>query len=549
MGLTTRTWGFWGLLAALFSGAFGASQSLADPAPGAWKEIQRAVVAQIREAGEAYKKGDVIAAKKILSDAYFEKFEAYGMEMVVKKHIASSRAYQLERMFGNIRKSMTADDRSGVDKAIGELADALREDAATLDNKNIQVEGAGYVAAPKAVSALPPIGDRQQTQTPVAEGSSPRKVAGEIKENLEKALTVYRGGDTHKAKGMVSDAYFDLFEGKGLEAMIAARSSRLKAELESKFGDILGLIDKGAPESRVELAVRELTAQLLDAADDLGEGGGWFNLFIASFSIIAREGFEAILILSAIIAYLRRTGNDGKVGIIGAGAFLAVIVSAVTAAVLMNLYTQSAAEREILEGVTMLIASAVLFYVSYWLISKAESAKWMDYIKKQAQKSIGKGSALALGFTAFIVVYREGAETVLFYSALFANSGSGAAAPIWAGFLAGSAALLAVYQAFKYGSAKIPIRSFFNVTSAILLYMAFVFAGEGVVELQVGGLISSTPLGWAPRFALLGIHPTLESLLAQGAFIMTALCVFTYIHALPPFRNKAERVSARKSEG
>jgi len=519
---------------------FNASQSLAKPAVKTWKEIQRVVVAQIHEASKTFKKGDIVTAKEILSDAYFEKFEALGMEMAVKKYISAAKAYQLERMFSKIRKRMTANDRNGVDKAVSDLAEALKKDATTLDLKDIQVEGAGYVVPVKTILSPPQAQDVKPKETQTTKAFSSESVAGEIEQYLKKALTLYRNGNSRQAKGLVSDAYFDLFEGKGLEAMIAIQSSSLKAELESKFGYIQGLMAKAASDEQVERAVRELSVQIIKVVGELGTSTGWFPLFIASFFIIIREGFEAILILSALITYLRRTENDEKVRIVGTGAFVAILLSVVTAFVFMKVYTQSGASREILEGITMLIAAAVLFYVSYWLTSKAEAAKWMSYIRKQVAESIGKGSMLTLGFAAFIVVYREGAETILFYSALLANSGDGSGAPIWSGFLVGVAALVAVYYAFKYGAAKIPIRPFFNVTSVFLFYMAFVFAGEGVIELQIGNLIKSTPLDWAPRIGFLGIHPTLESLSIQMMLLMAALVAIGYLYILQPFKARGK---------
>ena len=534
--VTARSWITDILYAAILTCVLGASFSVAGTAPVTWGDVQQTVITQISKARGAFGKGDMTTAREILSDAYFEKFEALGMEMVVKKYISSARAYQLERMFGNIRKSMAAGDREKVDQAIGDLEKALKQDAATLDKKGIPVEGAGYVIAAKTEPAPPQALKEKRAETMITAPSSPEKIAEEITRSLDGALRLYRDGDSRGAKAAVSDAYFDLFEGKGLEAMIAMWSGRLKTEIESKFSDIMGLMEKSAPDGRVEKAARDLSVQISETARELATSKGWLALFISSFFIIAREGFEAILILSALIAYLRRTGNEDKVRVVGAGVVIATILSVITAVIFMKAITQSSTGRENLEGITMLVASAVLFYVSYWLTSKAEAAKWMRYIQSQVAKSIGRGSVLTLGFAAFIVVYREGAETILFYSAMFANSGAGVGVPIWTGFAAGAGALVAVYYAFEYGTARIPIRPFFTVTGFFLFYMAFVFAGEGVVELQIGGLIRSTPLDWAPRIGFLGIHPTLESLLLQGALFMAALAALGYLYVIQPFK-------------
>ncbi len=279
-----------------------------------------------------------------------------------------------------------------------------------------------------------------------------------------------------------------------------------------------------------------MPGQLHKVANDLDSSASWFGLFVGSFFIIVREGFEAILIISALIAYLRGTGNHDKVKIVGLGALTAIILSVVTAILFLKIYTKSGASQENLEGITMLIAAAVLFYVSYWLTSKAEAAKWMSYIQSQVIRSVGKGSMFTLGLAAFIVVYREGAETILFYSTLFPNAEEGSSLPIWAGFAVGCLVLVVIYYLFKYGTAKIPIRPFFTVTSVILYYMAFVFAGKGILELQIGGLISATPIEWFPTVGFLGIFPTVESMTLQGAVIMAALIALGYLFIVQPFK-------------
>jgi high-affinity iron transporter len=183
-------------------------------------------------------------------------------------------------------------------------------------------------------------------------------------------------------------------------------------------------------------------------------------------------------------------------------------------------------QREALEGVTLLVATAVLFYVSYWLLSKIEVAKWNAFVKGRLEGALSTGSSWALASVAFLAVYREGFETILFYKALLTSAGSGAGGTpaVAAGVLLGAVALVVVYVAISRFGVKIPLRPFFAVTSAMLYYMAFVFAGKGIAALQEGGLVQMTVLEWAPRIPVLGIYPTAESLALQG--LLVALVVF-----------------------
>lgn len=362
--------------------------------------------------------------------------------------------------------------------------------------------------------------------------TEPEEIALQIKAELDEALELYRSGQAKKARAKVSGAYFDIFEGKGLEASIAAVSASSKTELESMFGRVLGMMGSAASAAEIEAAIGKLNGRMAEAVKTLLKGSNPYTPFINSLVIITREGFEAILIISALAAYLVKTGNSGKVKFVYQGSILAILASIATAYLAHLLFSANPASQEVLEGATMLLATAVLFYVSFWLISKAESLKWQRFIQKKVEASISKGSIAALGFTAFLAVYREGAETILFYRALFSSAGGATSHIIW-GFLVGLILLAAIFFAFRYGALLVPIRPFFAGTSILLYYLAFTFAGKGIVELQAGGVIGSRYLSSLPTIDFLGFYPTLQSLLAQGTLLMAALAGVIYLFIVP----------------
>jgi high-affinity iron transporter len=191
----------------------------------------------------------------------------------------------------------------------------------------------------------------------------------------------------------------------------------------------------------------------------------------------------------------------------------------------------------------MVVATAVLFYVSYWLLSKMEVVKWNQFVKSKVRDALDSGSALALASAAFLAVYREGFETVLFYKALFV-AGAGGTMPVVGGILAGSVVLVGVYVAINRFGVRLPLKPFFAVTSAFLYYMAFVFAGKGVAELQEGGLIGTTILSWAPRLPALGIYPTAESLGAQGVLVVLAVVALVWNFVVQPRRVRGVAAAA-----
>ena len=202
-----------------------------------------------------------------------------------------------------------------------------------------------------------------------------------------------------------------------------------------------------------------------------------------------REGLEAILIIGALLTFLAKTGAQDRKRDIHVGVGAAVLASLFTAVLLETVFQVTPARREVLEGAVMLTASAVLFYVSYWLLSKIEVARWNQFVKSQVQDAVTSGSALALATAAFLAVYREGFETVLFYKALVLAGPAGSTfVPVTAGIALGSLVLVAVYYAINRFGVRLPLKPFFAVTGLFLYYMAFLFAGRGIAELQEGGV-------------------------------------------------------------
>jgi high-affinity iron transporter len=262
----------------------------------------------------------------------------------------------------------------------------------------------------------------------------------------------------------------------------------------------------------------------------VADRGSGASLFLQSFLLLVREGFEAILIVAALMAFCSRAGADERRREVALGAWAAVAASLVTAAVLEMVFEVTPAQRELLEGVTMLVAVAVLFYVSYWLLSKIEADKWNAFLKTRMEAALTSGSALALASVAFLAVYREGVETILFYKALLASGGSGGLGAVALGIGGGAIALVVIYIVIMRLGMRIPMRPFFAVTGALLYYMAFVFAGKGIAELQEGNVIGTTVIEWAPRAPILGIYPTVQSLALQGLLVLLALAAF--VHAM-----------------
>ncbi|MGH7563432.1 MAG: FTR1 family iron permease [Gemmatimonadota bacterium] len=243
---------------------------------------------------------------------------------------------------------------------------------------------------------------------------------------------------------------------------------------------------------------------------------GWAT-FLQSFGILFREGLEALLLCTALAAATVKAGSPRGARAIWRGAGLALLASLGTAWLVDQVLDVAPTSREAIEGITMLLAAAVLFYVSYWLLSKLEVRRWMAYLERK----IGRAENLwAIGVVAFLAVFREGVETVLFYEAL---AGIGRPVPIWAGMAAGAVVLGVLgFAIFRFGL-RLPLKPLFAVTGGLLYLMAFVFVGQGVHELQEVGWLPETAVGGVPRMAALGIYPTVETITAQLVLIGLAI--------------------------
>lgn len=360
-------------------------------------------------------------------------------------------------------------------------------------------------------------------QAPNAEGAATAAIFDSVRNRVSAATALALRGQNDSAVTAASDAYL-VFE--GVESAVRAKEPGLAGQVEAGFATLRTRVAGGATRSELESVEHDLASLLENAERAVADRMSPLNLFLQSLVILLREGLEAILIIGALIAFLDRTGASHRKRDVHIGVGAAVAMSLLTAALLETVFVLSSAHREALEGFTMILAVGVLFYVSYWLLSKMEVARWSAFVKERLQVAVTGGSAFALASAAFLAVYREGFETVLFYQALLVSGGSigGTLLPVVLGIVAGGILLAIVYVAINRWGVRLPLRPFFGATSAFLYYMAFVFAGKGVAELQAGRVLPTTMLiGW-PRVPALGIYPTLESVTAQG--ILVALAVF-----------------------
>lgn len=350
---------------------------------------------------------------------------------------------------------------------------------------------------------------------------------------LDSALEFARQGHPADAGDRAFDAYI-AFE--PLETPARARQPGLVSSMERHFAEFKAAVRRHDMEAA--LGARDAIALDLPRIVELTRptSSGW-GAFFQSLLIIVREGFEAILVIGAVVAFLIKMAHRERLKSIWIGVVFGIVASAATAIILEALFSHLPASREIVEGLTMLIAVVVLFSVSYWLISKVEAAKWQKFIREKVSVALEHGGGKALVLVAFLAVYREGAETALFYQALF-NEGNNVALPLSLGIIAGFAVLVLIFTLFYRYGVKIPMRPFFAVTSFLLYYMAFVFMGKGIRELQEGNVVGITVVRGLPNLPSMGIFPSVETIAAQGLLII--LLLFAVIKTFRPKKEQQQ---------
>ena len=350
---------------------------------------------------------------------------------------------------------------------------------------------------------------------------------------IDRALDLYEEGRRDEAFSEVIDGYLGGFQ--RVEPALLAKKKTLVREVERKIGLLRARIGSESDVSELRDLGASIEKDLREAERVLSGGSslGGYVSFANSFAIITREALEALLIIAAIIAFLVHSGNRPMVRYVHFGWAAAVAAGAATWYAAGTLLEISGARREIVEGATSLLAAAVLFYVSYWLVSKSDAKQWKEYVRSKTEGAVGGRSGLALVSVSFLAVYREAFETMLFYQALFYQAGESSRAQIVYGFAAGVAVvLLAAFAMYRF-ALRIPLKYFFSFTSAFLYLLCFILLGKGVAELQEAGIVSTTRADFLPYVDLLGVYPTYESALPQAALLLAALALALNVRARP----------------
>jgi high-affinity iron transporter len=499
--------------------------------------------------------GDYEQADQYAITAYLDNFEY--LEAPIEKHDTELKE-TLEIEMREELRGMIRDERPAVaiEEYVNGILEKLDKAEELLANDASFNQRGGPAGFADIEGLAAGFGTYSGERRDIGQVDDPAKAAvrasiDQIRVKLDGTLRLYKEGNAEGALLTSRSAYLDSYE--KIEIPLRPIDPDFTLDMEIKFAELRNMIQSGATYAQVEAKVIEIRHGL-DESERLVSGIGIVAPAIAfstSFSIIFREGLESALIVGAILTYLEASRNERFNKHVYYGILIAFAATAATWFIAQFIIDISGASKALIEAIAGVSAVAVLFWVSFWILNKVETKKWIEFVKAKVWKATTTGSVMVFVMLSFFTVYREGFETVLFYQAII----SFAKYMEWyviAGLVAGLVVIAGVTFVVRKLGRKLPLRVLFGLTMGIGAYMSIAFIGNAVREFQEVGYIQTTHLiGTVPRLdintaAMTGIHPTLETIVAQLVLLCVYLVGSLHVLVIQPRRNRAIE-SARKS--
>jgi high-affinity iron transporter len=504
--------------------------------------------------------GNYEQADQYAVSAYLDNYEY--LEAPIEKHDPDLMVTIEEEMREELRRMIEARESvesieafvNGILVKLDRAEELLKNDASFDQGSAPTPTSSGLFADIEGLKAG--FGTYSGERRDIGEAEDPAKAAvrsniDRIRMQLDETLRLHKEGNYDGALLTSRSAYLDSYE--SVEIPLRPIDPDFTLEMEIKFAELRNLIQAHAPYEQVESKVVEIRRGL-DESERLVSGTGILAPTIAfstSFSIIFREGLESALIIGAILTYLEASRNNRFNKHVYYGIVIAIGATAVTWFIAEFIIDISGASRELIEAIAGVSAVAVLFWVSFWVLNKIETKRWIEFVKAKVWKATTTGSIVVFVLLSFFTVYREGFETVLFYQAML----SFAKYMEWyvvAGLVIGLAVIVGTAIVVRKLGRRLPLKVLFALTMGIGAYMSIAFMGNAIREFQELGYISTTHLiGTVPRLdinlaAMTGIHPTVETIVAQIILLAVYVAGSLYILIILPRRQRLIE-GARKS--
>lgn len=515
-----------------------------------WTAAAKNIEDQLATAEKDYNDGNYGQAGTDFQTAHWIGYDASNFSKVVNDTISADKQKELLRQFTDLEGLAYQQDQGDVIAAkIDALTAEINATAQTLD-ANADLANPKEYAKQRAAQTAEERKKLDAAKKNSSKGKGDRtwsEVASEMTVILDQAYEAAAAGKGDEGATLVNNAYYQYYEKLGFEKNVMnAISGDRVSQVEYQFKMTRKTMRDGGSDKEIKQLVDDLKSWLVKDAAILDGGAsgnvnGFTKLVTSSagqaFLILIREGLEALLVVAAVIAYLVKSGNKRFAKWIYLGVVAGLAGSGLVAVLFTFLFGGSGPIQEISEGVCALIATLMLLWTSNWMLNKSSVEAWNNYIRNKteaavagAQSKVESGQRLGLGMIAslamlsFLAVFREGAETVIFYESIYSMSQD--AHGMWIGGLAAAAVLIVIFLILRFTSVKIPIGPFFLVTSIVMAALVVIFAGGGIHALIEGDLIEGTYLSTVPTNDWIGLYPYVETITAQVIAAIAVVVLF-----------------------
>lgn len=515
-----------------------------------WTAAAKNIEDQLAAAEKDYNDGNYGQAGTDFQTAHWIGYDASNFSKVVNDTISADKQKELLRQFTDLEGLAYQQDQGDVIAAkIDALTAEINATAQTLD-ANADLANPKEYAKQRAAQTAEERKKLDAAKKNSSKGKGDRtwsEVVSEMTVILDQAYEAAAAGKGDEGATLVNNAYYQYYEKLGFEKNVMnAISGDRVSQVEYQFKMTRKTMRDGGSDKEIKQLVDDLKSWLVKDAAILDGGAsgnvnGFTKLVTSSagqaFLILIREGLEALLVVAAVIAYLVKSGNKRFARWIYLGVVAGLAGSGLVAVLFTFLFGGSGPIQEISEGVCALIATLMLLWTSNWMLNKSSVEAWNNYIRNKteaavagAQSKVESGQGLGLGMIAslamlsFLAVFREGAETVIFYESIYSMSQD--AHGMWVGGLAAAAVLIVIFLILRFTSVKIPIGPFFLVTSIVMAALVVIFAGGGIHALIEGDLIEGTYLSTVPTNDWIGLYPYVETITAQVIAAIAVVVLF-----------------------
>lgn len=515
-----------------------------------WTAAAKNIEDQLAAAEKDYNDGNYGQAGTDFQTAHWIGYDASNFSKVVNDTISADKQKELLQQFTDLEGLAYQQDQGDVIAAkIDALTAEINATAQTLD-ANADLANPKEYAKQRAAQTAEERKKLDAAKKNSSKGKGDRtwsEVASEMTVILDQAYEAAAAGKGDEGATLVNNAYYQYYEKLGFEKNVMnAISGDRVSQVEYQFKMTRKTMRDGGSDKEIKQLVDDLKSWLVKDAAILDGGAsgnvnGFTKLVTSSagqaFLILIREGLEALLVVAAVIAYLVKSGNKRFTKWIYLGVVAGLAGSGLVAVLFTFLFGGSGPIQEISEGVCALIATLMLLWTSNWMLNKSSVEAWNNYIRNKteaavagAQSKVESGQGLGLGMIAslamlsFLAVFREGAETVIFYESIYSMSQD--AHGMWVGGLAAAAVLIVIFLILRFTSVKIPIGPFFLVTSIVMAVLVVIFAGGGIHALIEGDLIEGTYLSSVPTNDWIGLYPYVETITAQVIAAIAVVVLF-----------------------